>query len=213
MINVINFPLKFKRPDPIPRKRVFYLGYRYVGPMLCQEVQNIFLKRHAAKGNQRYWSIIIYAGYSENDRKKYSIELDYCSENDVPDMIDKFNLEDEVTFDNLRSMGWDGKVLHTAKIKHIFHPVYDDVKFPAFAQPLHRQQFGLSTMAQSWGTPEFLSGKGLYAFTYYRGGRAGSVLMNLEKYSSSELKTVPVRIVKRLSTEFRKRNFKKRRSS
>ena len=49
MNNVITFPQKDKRPLPLPRQRVFYIGYRYVGPMLCQEVQNLYLKRKGFK--------------------------------------------------------------------------------------------------------------------------------------------------------------------
>ena len=29
----------------MPKQRVFYIGFRYVGPFLCQDVQNIYLKR------------------------------------------------------------------------------------------------------------------------------------------------------------------------
>ena len=36
---------KRKRAQPSkPRRRVFYAGYRYVGPAFCQDVQQIYLK-------------------------------------------------------------------------------------------------------------------------------------------------------------------------
>ena len=213
MTNIVNFPAKYKRTNLTPQKRVFYLGYCYFGPTLCQEVQNIFLKRHGYKNGERRWSIIIYSGYTENDTRRYSIELESCLENDVPDMIEQFNLEEEVTLEELRVMGWDGHVEHTAKIKHIFFPVYDDIQFPSFAQPLHRHQFGITTMAQSAGTPEFLAGKGLYAYTFYHEARCGFVWMNLRKYSTNEIKTVPVRIVGKLSKDFKGKHFKQRSSS
>ena len=168
MTNIVKFPTKQKRQNLTPRKRVFYLSYCYFGPALCQEVQNIYLKRHGYKNGKRRWSIIIYSGYTENDKRRYSIELDSCSENDVPDMINSFNLEEEVTFEELRMMGWNGEVEHSAKIKHISSPVYDDIKFPSFARPIYRHQFGTKVMAQSAGTPEFLFGKGLYAYTFYQ---------------------------------------------
>ena len=213
MTNIVNFPVKYKRTNLTPRKRVFYLSHCYFGSILCQEVQNIFLKRHGYKNGERRWSIITYSGYTENDNKRYSIALDTCLENDVPDMIAKFNLEKEVTFEELQMMGWEGKVEYSAKIKHIFSPVYDNIKFPSFAQPLHRNQFGTTVMAQGAGTPEFLAGKGLYAYTYYHGARCGFVWMNLSKFGSNEIKTVPVRIVRKLSKEFEDNYFKKRNSS
>ena len=213
MTNIVNFPVKFKRTNLTPQKRVFYLGYCYFGPTLCQEVQNIFLKRHGYKNGGRRWSIIIYAGYTESDSRRYSIELDSCLENDVPDMIEKFNLDQDVTFEELRMMGWDGHVGHSAKIKHIFFPVYDDVQIPSFARPIHRHQFGITLMAQSAGTPEFLAGKGLYAYTFYHEARCGFVWMNLRKYSTNEIKTVPVRIVGKLSKHFKTKHFKERSSS
>ena len=45
MTNIVNFPKKEKRSKPLPRQRVFYIGYWYVGPVLCQEVQRLYLKR------------------------------------------------------------------------------------------------------------------------------------------------------------------------
>ena len=213
MTNIVKFPTKQKRQNLTPRKRVFYLSYCYFGPALCQEVQNIYLKRHGYKNGKRRWSIIIYSSYSENDKRRYSIELDSCSENDVPDMIDRFNLEEEVTFEELRMMGWNGEVTLSAKLKHIVSPIYDGLQFPSFAQPIRRHQFGTKVMAQSAGTAEFLADKGLYAYTYYHGESCGFVWMNLKKYGSNEIKSVPVRIVVELSKEFKKNYCKKRNSS
>lgn len=213
MTNIVKFPTKQKRQNLTPRKRVFYLSYCYFGPALCQEVQNIYLKRHGYRNGKRRWSLITYASYSEDESKLYSIELDSCLENDVPDMIEKFNLEEEVTFDELRMMGWNGEVTLSAKLKHIVSPMYDGLQFPSFARPIHRHQFGTKVMAQSAGTPEFLAGKGLYAYTYYHGESCGFVWMNLKKYGRNEIKSVPVRIVVELSKEFKKNYCKKRNSS
>ena len=76
MNNIISFPKKEKRAKPLPRQRVFYLGFRYVGPMLCQEVQNLYLKRNGMKKGVRWWSILTYGKYDENDSIEYSIELE-----------------------------------------------------------------------------------------------------------------------------------------
>ena len=120
MTNIVKFPTKHKRRNLTPRKRVFYLSYCYFGPALCQEVQNIYLKRHGYHNGERRWSLITYASCSEDENKLYSIELDSCLENDVPDMIDRFNLEEEVTFEELRMMGWNGEVIFSAKIIDFF---------------------------------------------------------------------------------------------
>ena len=38
---------------PLPKRRFFYIGYRYVGPMFCEEIQDVFLKRKSkVNGNQ-----------------------------------------------------------------------------------------------------------------------------------------------------------------
>ena len=119
MTNIVNFPKKEKREKPLPKQRVFYIGFRYVGPFLCQDVQNIYLKRNGLKNRVRTWSLITYGKYDENDYKEYSIELDSCVENDLPTLLDEFEVGEEVTFDELREMGWRGYTDYSAKIIEI----------------------------------------------------------------------------------------------
>ena len=119
MTNIVQFPNKEETFPPIPRQRVFYIGFRYVGPFLCQDVQNIYLKRNGLKNKVRTWSLITYGKYDENDHKEYSIELDSCVENDLPNLLNEFEVEDEVTFDELREMGWRGYTDNSAKIIEI----------------------------------------------------------------------------------------------
>ncbi|MDB9891493.1 hypothetical protein OAD74_08985 [Alphaproteobacteria bacterium] len=116
MTHVIQFPEKVKRQAPLPRQRVFYIGFRYVGPMLCQGVQDLYLKRKGLKHGIRWWAMITYGKYDDCDRREYSIELDECREDDVPDMLDMFDVGGEVTFSELEDMGWNGSVLYSAKI-------------------------------------------------------------------------------------------------
>ena len=54
----------------------------------------------------RWWSIITYGKYDESDSKEYSIELEVCQENDLPIILDEFEMGSEVTFEELRDMGW-----------------------------------------------------------------------------------------------------------
>ena len=116
MTNIVNFPKIEKREKPMPRQRVFYIGFRYVGPFLCQDVQNIYLKRNGLKEGLRTWSLTTYGKYDENDKKEYSIELDSCEENDLPELLNEFDVGNQVTFDELREMGWRGQVECSATI-------------------------------------------------------------------------------------------------
>ena len=120
MTKIIKFPSKQKRSKPMPKQRVFYIGFRYVGPMFCQDVQSIYLKRNGLINDTRTWSLIRYGKYDENDYKDYSIELDKCQENDLPDMLDEFNIGNQVNFDELRDMGWKGVIDYEAKVENLF---------------------------------------------------------------------------------------------
>ena len=48
-MTVINFPKKLRVPvkyeKPLPKQRVFYLGFVYTGPQLCQDVNESLLKK------------------------------------------------------------------------------------------------------------------------------------------------------------------------
>ena len=116
MTNIVNFPKIEKREKPLPRQRVFYIGFRYVGPFLCQDMQSLYLKRKRMIEGVRWWSIIRYGHYDENDSREYSIELEECRENDLPDMLDQYDIGGEVTFDELKEMGWRGLVDYSATI-------------------------------------------------------------------------------------------------
>ena len=107
-------PLKYEKP--LPRQRVFYLGVVYTGPPLCQDVTELYLKRHGKIDGKRKWSLITYGKYDEFDKRNYSIELDICDEDDVPDMLCQFYIGNHITFDDLRKFGWNGKVFNNAKI-------------------------------------------------------------------------------------------------
>ena len=116
MTNIVKFYLRKKLPQPLPRQRVFYIGFRYVGPFLCQDVQSLYLKRKRVIKGVRWWSIIRYGHYDENDSREYSIELDSCEENDLPDLLNEFDVGNQVNFDELREMGWRGQVECSATI-------------------------------------------------------------------------------------------------
>ena len=101
---------------PLPRQRVFYLGVVYTGPVLCQEVTKLYLKRHGNKNGTRKWSLITYEKYDEYDQREYSIEIDNCQEDDVPDMLSQYFIGEHISIDDLRTFGWKGKINQNAKI-------------------------------------------------------------------------------------------------
>ena len=107
-------PVKYEKPSP--RQRVFYLGFVYIGPQLCQDVMDLYLKRHGKRNGVRKWSLITYDKYDETDKRKYSIEINFCDEDDVPYMLREHSIGKDIKLEDLRSFGWNGKVDHNAKI-------------------------------------------------------------------------------------------------
>ena len=203
MTNIVNFPQKEKRPAPMPRQRVFYIGYRYVGPMFCQDVQSLYLKRKGLKHGERWWAMITYGKYDESDSREYSIELEECLENDVPDMLDMFDVGNEVTFSELADMGWRGQVMYSAPVKSIFHRCYDGLRFPDFVIPLKGPQFdGRKMGVQSSVAENSLDGKPLHSYTLFGSSGDAWVWMNLETFDGREVKVVPVRLKDQLPDNF-----------
>ena len=211
MTNIVNFPQKEKRPLPMPRQRVFYIGYRYVGPMFCQDVQSLYLKRKGLKHGERWWAMITYGKYDESDSREYSIELEECLENDVPDMLDMFDVGNEVTFSELEDMGWRRQVTYSAPVKSIFHRCYDGLRFPDFVIPLKGPQFdGRKMGVQSGAAENRLDGKPLHSFTVFGSSGDAWVWMRLETFDGREVKVVPVRLKDQLPDNFTKKFLIKR---
>ena len=207
MTNVIPFPAKEKRSPPLPRQRVFYIGFRYVGPMFCQDVQQLYLKRKGLVCGERWWAMITYGKYDESDSRTYSIELEECHENDVPEMLDMFEVSDEVNFAELEEMGWRGKLTNSASVKSLFHSCYDGLRFPCFVSPLKANEFGTKVMSQSRSAESFLSDKKLHAYSVFGDGSDGFVWMNLASFDGREIKARPVRLDRDLSGDLVKDLF------
>ena len=74
------------------------------------------LKRNGLIKGARTWSLIRYGKYDENDYKEYSIELDRCEEYALPDLLGEYDVGNQVTFDELRDMGWRGEIDYKAKL-------------------------------------------------------------------------------------------------
>ena len=78
-----------------PYQRVFYVGYRYVGPMLCQEVQRIYLKK---KKFGRY----CFQFYAEG----MVFELGEFPIKEFSSRLDELNLEEAISNGELVALGW-----------------------------------------------------------------------------------------------------------
>jgi hypothetical protein len=142
--------------------------------------------------------MITYAKYDESDRRTYSIELEECDEGAVPEMLNKFDLEGEVSICELREMGWQGKLAQRAEIKSLLHPCYDGLSFPAFVKPYNwgfpktGKTFGTKIMAQARSAEAVLEKHDVHAYTVFRQGGEEWVWMNLAKFDGNGFKTVPV---------------------
>ena len=138
MDSIVKFPIKKIVYEPLPRQRFFYLGYKYIGPTLCQEIQHLYLKRKGLIYGTKWWATITYGKYSCSEKREYSLELEECEEEAVPDLLEMFDMR-EICSDKLRSMGRRGKRSHSAEIKSIFHTCYDGLRFPTFAAPYKKK--------------------------------------------------------------------------
>ena len=117
MSNIFKFPKKYKSQETFfPRNRIFYIGFRYVGPCFCDELQVLYLKRNGILEGKRWWSMITYAKFEDYNTREYSIELEKCEEDDVPSMLDDFDMGEMVNYKDLRKMGWNGKIENSANI-------------------------------------------------------------------------------------------------
>ena len=116
MTNVISLPISQKSPQKLPRQRVFYIGFHYVGPPLCQEIKKHYLKRRGIRNGTRWWSIITYARHIDYGSQIYSLELDECKEDELLDLLEQLQIEECVTLEELRSMGWRGSGGYSAEI-------------------------------------------------------------------------------------------------
>tara|TARA_Y100001970_G_C13487612_1_gene487399 strand:+ start:127 stop:390 length:264 start_codon:yes stop_codon:yes gene_type:complete len=74
---------------------VFWAGYRYIGGECCQEVQQVYLKRH---GNGD-WSFITYVDNLSWELERFAAEM-------VPIKLDEYQLDHAPSEERLEEMGW-----------------------------------------------------------------------------------------------------------
>tara|TARA_B100000963_G_C22606585_1_gene662798 strand:- start:544 stop:981 length:438 start_codon:yes stop_codon:yes gene_type:complete len=135
-----------------------------------------------------------YCKYDESDSKTYSFELEECEENDVLDMINRYEIQDEISIEDLKKMGWDGRASSNASLKNIYHKCYDGLEFPDFAQPLFGREFGTKIMAQAKKAENLLKGRKVHSYIRLEHSTENWVWMNLKSFDGEFVKARPVRL-------------------
>ena len=64
--------------------------------------------------------MVTYGSMANLKRITYSTELEKCEEDYIPEMLDLFEVGDELTFADLKEMGLEGKVHYFAKVIQLF---------------------------------------------------------------------------------------------
>ena len=110
MSNVIPFPKIVNSPLPLPRERVFHIGFRDG----CDRFEPLYLKRNGVLHGIRYWEMTTY----DLSKKYYAPVkvLEECPDDCVPIMLEMFGMQHKVSFADLRKMGWGGKSYEPAII-------------------------------------------------------------------------------------------------
>ena len=117
-----------------------------------------------------------------------------CEEKAVPEMLNMFDLGEEISICELREMGWRGEFARPAEIKSLLHPCYDGLWFPDYVKPYNwgGRTFGTKIMAQSRSAKAILEKHDVHTYTVFKQGGEEWVWMNLAKIDGAGFKAVPV---------------------
>ena len=120
--------------------------------------------------------------------------MEECEENDVLDMINGYEIQDEISIEDLRQMGWGGRTSSKASLKSIYHESYDGLEFPDFVQPLFSRDFGTKIMAQAKRAKYLLKGRKVHSYIRLEHSAENLVWMNLKSFDGEFVKARPVRL-------------------
>ena len=126
MTNILLFPKQFtKVPKGYPRQQLFLAGKISDGPIYDKKVVYYYLRRNLRRGEDtnkvKTWSLKIFHKQNVAGDLKL-IEIDNCNENEVIEMLVKWNLFSQVTYKKLHRMGWKGEIKNNAIIINFKQP-------------------------------------------------------------------------------------------
>ncbi len=123
MKNIIPFPKQITTiPNGYPRQQLFLAGKISHGPIYDNKFTYYYLRRNIRRGEntnkEKTWSLKTFQEQKETCDLKL-IEIDVCNENEVIEMLEKWNLFSQVTYKKLHRMGWKGKIKKNAIIVNL----------------------------------------------------------------------------------------------
>ena len=85
---------------------MFYIGCRYVGPMFCQDIQHLYLKRKGIIHGTRWWGMITYGKYDDCDSvENILLNLRNARKRQFPIYSKCLKWQTEVSFEDLSKYG------------------------------------------------------------------------------------------------------------
>ena len=113
---VIKFPEIIKLdPNRFHRQRLFYIGKVLEDPPYLSKYQEYYLRRNEKVRGNKDWSLKIF-GLKKKDTRHRMHTISSCDDDQLIDMLEKWNLIDQISYKKLFWMGWRGKINRSAKI-------------------------------------------------------------------------------------------------
>ena len=117
MSAVIKFPETVKLdPNRFHRQRLFYIGKVLHEPSYFCNYQEYYLRRNkVVRGNKR-WSLKILGLRKKTDLEPCMFAISSCDDDQLLEMLEKWNLLYQISYKKLFWLGWRGKLKNSAKI-------------------------------------------------------------------------------------------------
>ena len=116
MTKILPFPKPLiKVPKGYPRQQLFLIGKIYNGPAFDRKVTYYYIRRNEIINNIQTWSLKIFKKQKGSNDFKF-VDVDSCTENGVVEMLEKWNLFNQVTYKKLHRIGWKGTIKKQADI-------------------------------------------------------------------------------------------------
>ena len=117
MSAVIKFPKIIKLdPNCFHRQRLFYIGRVLEGSSYSCRYQEYYLRRNKViRGNKR-WSLKIFGLKKKTDLEPRMHAISSCDDDQLLEMLEKWNLIDQISYKKLFWIGWRGKINKSPKI-------------------------------------------------------------------------------------------------